>query len=94
VWCRREQGGRARITKLKTSNNQAEDDPIAEAARSSGLAAELNSTGWRKPCAEAYPAPALLSRFQDHGVPITTASDGHELGRVLEDRRSRGTRAI
>jgi histidinol-phosphatase (PHP family) len=57
-------------------------DRIAEAARSSGLAAELNSSGWRKPCAEAYPPPALLSRFHDKGVPITTASDGHELGQV------------
>jgi histidinol-phosphatase (PHP family) len=55
---------------------------IAEAARSCGLAAELNSSGWRKPCAEAYPAPDLLTRFQRHGVPITTASDGHELGEV------------
>jgi histidinol-phosphatase (PHP family) len=57
-------------------------DRIAEAARMSGLAAELNSSGWRKPCAEAYPAPALLARFYDYGVPITTASDGHELGHV------------
>jgi histidinol-phosphatase (PHP family) len=32
-------------------------DRIAEAAQSSGLAAEINSSGWRKPCAEAYPAP-------------------------------------
>ena len=63
-------------------------DRIAEAARSSGLAAELNSSGWRKPCAEAYPALALLSRFHNNGVPITTASDGHELGsRVLAGRR-------
>jgi histidinol-phosphatase (PHP family) len=57
-------------------------DRIAEAARSSGLAAELNSSGWRKPCREAYPAPSLLSRFHDKGVPITTASDGHELDHV------------
>jgi histidinol-phosphatase (PHP family) len=55
---------------------------IAEAARGCGLAAELNSAGWRKPCAEAYPAPDLLERFGRHGVPITTASDGHELGEV------------
>jgi histidinol-phosphatase (PHP family) len=55
---------------------------IAEAARSWGLAAELNSSGWRRPCAEAYPAPALLARFHDLGVPITTASDGHRLGDV------------
>ncbi len=55
---------------------------IAEAARACGLAAELNSSGWRKPCAEAYPAPDLLTRFLRRGVPITTASDGHELTEV------------
>ncbi len=55
---------------------------IAEAASACGLAAELNSSGWRRPCAEAYPAPDLLSRFRRHGVPITTASDGHRLADV------------
>jgi histidinol-phosphatase (PHP family) len=54
-------------------------DRIAEAARSCGLVAELNSAGWRKPCAEAYPDPRLLSRFHGHAVPITTASDAHRL---------------
>jgi histidinol-phosphatase (PHP family) len=57
-------------------------DRIAEAARSSGVAAELNSSGWNRPCAEAYPAPELLMRFHQLGVPITTASDGHHLGDV------------
>jgi hypothetical protein len=37
-------------------------DRIAEAARSCGLAAELNSSGWRRPCAEAYPAPSCWAR--------------------------------
>jgi histidinol-phosphatase (PHP family) len=54
-------------------------DRIAEAARSCGLAAELNSAGWRKPCGEAYPAAGLLARFHDNGVPITTGSDAHQL---------------
>jgi histidinol-phosphatase (PHP family) len=54
-------------------------DRIAEAARSYGLAAELNSAGWRKPCAEAYPATELLARFHDYEVPITTGSDAHQL---------------
>lgn len=57
-------------------------DRIAEAARASGIAAELNSSGWGRPCAEAYPAPALLTRFGQLGVPITTASDGHRLADV------------
>lgn len=54
-------------------------DRIAEAARSCGLVAELNSAGWRKPCAEPYPDPGLLTRFHDNEVPITTASDAHRL---------------
>jgi histidinol-phosphatase (PHP family) len=54
-------------------------DRIAEAARACGLAAELNSAGWRKPCSEAYPAARLLARFHDYGVAITTASDAHQL---------------
>ena len=54
-------------------------DRMAEAAASSGMAAEVNSAGWRKPVAEAYPAPALLSRFRKRDVPITTASDAHAL---------------
>ncbi|HEX2851457.1 MAG TPA: PHP domain-containing protein [Acidimicrobiales bacterium] len=57
-------------------------DRMAEAAAASGIAAEVSSAGWRKPCAEAYPAPALLSRFHARGVPITTASDAHQLGDV------------
>jgi histidinol-phosphatase (PHP family) len=57
-------------------------DRIAEAARASGLAAELNSAGWRRPVAEAYPAPPLLARFRELGVPITTASDGHDTGQL------------
>jgi histidinol-phosphatase (PHP family) len=57
-------------------------DRMAEAAASSGLAAEVSSAGWRKPAAEAYPAPSLLSRFRAHGVPVTTASDAHRLADV------------
>jgi histidinol-phosphatase (PHP family) len=57
-------------------------DRIVEEARSCGLAAELNSAGWRKPCAEQYPADGLLARFHDYGVPITTASDAHQVADV------------
>ena len=55
---------------------------IADAAAGSGLAAEVSSAGWRKPCAEPYPAPSLLEKFHDCGVPITTASDAHSLDLV------------
>lgn len=59
-------------------------DRLVEAAVSSGMAAELSSAGWRKPAAEAYPAPPLLERFVRRGVPLTTASDAHRLADVAD----------
>ena len=59
-------------------------DRITEAALRSGMAAELSSAGWRKPVGEEYPAPPLLRRFVDRGVPLTTASDAHTLADVAE----------
>lgn len=53
-------------------------DRMAEAAASSGMAAEVSSAGLRKPAAEVYPAPGLLSRFRARGVAVTTASDAHD----------------
>lgn len=57
-------------------------DRMAEAACSSGMAAEVSSAGWRKPVGEAYPAPDLLSRFHAAAVPVTLASDTHGPGEV------------
>lgn len=57
-------------------------DRIAEAAARTHLAAEVSSAGWRKPCAEPYPAPALLAKLRQRGVPVTTASDAHALEHV------------
>jgi len=59
-------------------------DRITEAAVRSGMAAELSSAGWRKPMGEEYPAPPLLERFVDRGVPLTTASDAHRLPDVAD----------
>jgi histidinol-phosphatase (PHP family) len=59
-------------------------DRLAEAARAHGLAAEVSSAGWRKPAAEQYPAWPLLERFVAAGVPLTTASDAHQLDRVAD----------
>jgi len=59
-------------------------DRLAKAAAENGVAAELSSAGWRKPAAEAYPAPPLLARFHEAGVPLTTASDAHELRLVAD----------
>jgi len=58
------------------------EERIAEAAASSGMAAELSSAGFRKPVAAAYPSVALLDRFFQRGVPLTTASDTHGLSHI------------
>lgn len=57
-------------------------DRMAEAARKSGIAAEVSSAGWRKPVQEPYPSHYLLEKFFRYGVPITTASDAHGHGDV------------
>ncbi len=59
-------------------------DRLAEAAASSGMAAEVSSAGWRKPAAEQYPAEGLLARLAARGVPFTTASDAHHLCHVAD----------
>jgi histidinol-phosphatase (PHP family) len=59
-------------------------DRITEAAVRSGMAAEVSSAGWRKPAGEEYPAPPLLKRFVERGVPLTTASDAHSLPDVAD----------
>lgn len=59
-------------------------DRISEAAARSGMAAELSSAGYRKPLGEEYPAAPLLERLVERGVPLTTASDAHDLPDVAD----------
>ncbi len=42
-----------------------------------GVAIELNVSGWRKPVADCYPGPELLTLCQRAGVPVTFGSDAH-----------------
>jgi len=67
-------------------------DRLAESAERSGMAAEVSSAGWRKTCAEQYPAAGLLERFARRGVGFTTASDAHGLSRVAD--RAQDLRAL
>jgi histidinol-phosphatase (PHP family) len=59
-------------------------DRLTEAAYDAGMAAELNSAGWRKPVGEVYPDRGLLERFVERGVPLTTASDAHDVADVAD----------
>ena len=57
---------------------------IVEAAADGACAVEINSNGYNKPVAEAYPAPAVLERARAAGLSITLASDAHQPERVGE----------
>lgn len=60
-------------------------DPGGEAALKAldviagqGLALDFNTAGWRKPVAEAYPAPDLLRAAARRGIPFVLGSDAHK----------------
>jgi histidinol-phosphatase (PHP family) len=59
-------------------------DRMAEAAASSGMAAECSSAGLRKPVKEIYPSRDLFGRFLKAGVGFTTASDAHQSEHVAD----------
>jgi histidinol-phosphatase (PHP family) len=48
-----------------------------QAAKKSGTAYELNTSGLRKDCKEIYPSPKFVQLAGQLGVPITFGSDAH-----------------
>lgn len=58
--------------------------PAIDAIAAAGCAIEINTAGWHKPAAEAYPDPAFLRLAAAAGIPLAISSDAHapaELGR-------------
>jgi len=54
-----------------------ETDEALDAVAASGPALELNTAGWDKPCAEAYPCETLLRACRRRGVPVLISADAH-----------------
>lgn len=52
-------------------------EPVILALAETGVAIELNTAGWRKDCAEAYPAREFLELAAVAGVPLVISSDAH-----------------
>ena len=46
-------------------------------AAANGVAIELNTAGWFKPCGEAYPSPAILREAGKRKIPVVISSDAH-----------------
>lgn len=59
--------------------------PAIEAIAASGSAIELNTAGWHKPCAEAYPHPRFLELARLAGIPLVISSDAHAPEEVARD---------
>ncbi len=75
---------------------------ILQLAVQRGVGLDLNTSGWRQPCAELYPAPEILSWYRELGGEIVTlGSDAHaveQLGYGLPEAaelaRATGFRAL
>lgn len=59
--------------------------PAIEAIAGSGKAIELNTAGWHKPCAEAYPSADFLKLAHSAGIPLVISSDAHAPAEVARD---------
>ncbi|MES2997159.1 MAG: histidinol-phosphatase HisJ family protein [Verrucomicrobiota bacterium] len=60
-------------------------EPAIDAIASSGAAIEINTAGWHKPCADAYPDSAFLELACSAGVPLVISSDAHAPAEVGRD---------
>jgi histidinol-phosphatase (PHP family) len=60
-------------------------EPVIAAIAESGATIELNTAGWHKPCAEAYPHPRFLELACQAGIPLVISSDAHAPAEVARD---------
>lgn len=51
--------------------------PLLDNIAKAGMAIEINTSGWRRKVAEAYPSPLILGLMKERNIPITFGSDAH-----------------
>jgi len=56
--------------------------PALKAIKEADMVLEISVAGYRKPCAEPYPSPAILKAAYELGIPITFCSDAHNVEQV------------
>lgn len=73
--------------------------PVLDHIAQTGMGIEINTSGWRREVAEAYPSPLILSLASEREIPITFGSDahapnevGHEFKKALQLARETGFR--
>jgi histidinol-phosphatase (PHP family) len=60
-------------------------EPAIDAIAANGGVIELNTAGWHKPCAEAYPSPRFLELACSAGIGMVVSSDAHAPEEVARD---------
>lgn len=60
-------------------------EPVVDAIAAAGSVIELNTAGWHKPCAEAYPSRGFLELACSAGVPLVISSDSHAPEEIARD---------
>jgi histidinol-phosphatase (PHP family) len=62
-------------------------DAIAVAKTPAGqrLVVEINTAGWHKPCADAYPSLEILRECRRRDIPATMSADAHHPEHLLRD---------
>jgi histidinol-phosphatase (PHP family) len=60
-------------------------EPVIDVIAAAGSVIELNTAGWHKPCAEAYPSPRFLELACSAGIGLVISSDAHAPHEVARD---------
>jgi histidinol-phosphatase (PHP family) len=74
--------------RLKDRDMKELIQPLLDHVANKGMAFEINTSGWRRDAAEAYPSPLILSLAAEREIPITFGSDAHapdEVGHRFKD---------
>ena len=67
------------------SDLQREIGAALDAIAAAGMVVELNTAGWHKPCADAYPSLAILRECRRRDIRVTLSADAHEPDHLLRD---------
>ena len=63
----------------------AEITAAVDAVARSGMAIEINTSGWYAPCAEAYPSFFLIKECKRRDIPLLVTSDAHMPVNLIRD---------
>ncbi|MCZ6834871.1 MAG: histidinol-phosphatase HisJ family protein [Planctomycetota bacterium] len=64
---------------------EAEIEAALDAIAEAGSVVELNTAGWHKPCADAYPTLDILKACHRRGIPTTLSADAHDAQHLVRD---------